>query len=51
MIELKFKAYDPACGSGSLLIKLIRKDNIKHLENYGQEIKNATYNLARMNFI
>ncbi|WP_051619054.1 type I restriction-modification system subunit M [[Mycoplasma] collis] len=44
------KAYDPACGSGSLLIKLIRK--VKYFGKiYGQEIKNATYNLARMNFI
>lgn len=42
------KAYDPACGSGSLLIKLTKKvEDYKKI--YGQEIKTATFNLARMN--
>ena len=47
-----FSAYDPAMGSGSLLL------NVKHyiqdadsIEYYGQEIKTSTYNLARMNMI
>lgn len=44
------KAYDPACGSGSLLIKLANKVG-KYNKIYGQEVKTATYNLARMNFI
>uniref|UniRef100_UPI00047016C8 type I restriction-modification system subunit M n=1 Tax=Mycoplasmopsis cricetuli TaxID=171283 RepID=UPI00047016C8 len=46
----RIKAYDPACGSGSLLIKLTKKIN-KVEKLCGQEIKTATYNLARMNFI
>lgn len=41
-------AYDPACGSGSLLIKLTKKVN-SYNKIYGQEIKTSTYNLARMN--
>ncbi|UUM19431.1 type I restriction-modification system subunit M [Mycoplasma sp. 1018B] len=42
--------YDPACGSGSLLlqaIKVLGKDNVNQL--YGQEINLSTYNLCRMN--
>ncbi len=43
--------YDPACGSGSLLLQAK-----KHFDNhiieegfYGQEVNPTTYNLARMN--
>lgn len=43
--------YDPACGSGSLLLqfaKILGDDNV--LEGYyGQEINLTTYNLARIN--
>ena len=45
------KVYDPACGSGSLLLqveKTFGKDNIDD-GFYGQEINHTTYNLARMN--
>ncbi|ATZ17143.1 type I restriction enzyme M protein [Williamsoniiplasma luminosum] len=45
------KVYDPACGSGSLLLqfsKIIGEDNIIH-GFYGQELNLTTYNLARMN--
>ena len=45
------KFYDPACGSGSLLLQAN-----KHFDNhiidegfYGQEVNHTTYNLARMN--
>jgi type I restriction enzyme M protein len=45
------KIYDPACGSGSLLLQAK-----KHFENhviedgfFGQELNHTTYNLARMN--
>lgn len=45
------KIYDPACGSGSLLLQAK-----KHFDNhiieegfFGQEINHTTYNLARMN--
>lgn len=41
-------AYDPACGSGSLLLKLINATN-NGLTLYGQEKDNATRSLAVMN--
>ena len=43
--------YDPACGSGSLLMKfqkIIGKKN-PNLKYYGQEINPTTYNLCRIN--
>lgn len=47
-----FTAYDPAMGSGSLLLNVRRyikdADSINY---YGQEIKTSTFNLARMNMI
>ena len=45
------KVYDPACGSGSLLLKaakLLGKDNVRQ-GFYGQEINLTTYNLCRIN--
>ncbi len=45
------KVYDPACGSGSLLLKFAKvlgKDNVR-LGFFGQEINLTTYNLARIN--
>lgn len=45
------KIYDPACGSGSLLLQA-RKQFDEHLIEdgfFGQEINHTTYNLARMN--
>ena len=45
------KVYDPACGSGSLLLKaekVLGKDNIRN-GFYGQEINVTTYNLCRIN--
>jgi type I restriction enzyme M protein len=45
------KVYDPACGSGSLLLqfaKVLGKENVKK-GFYGQEINIATYNLCRIN--
>lgn len=46
------KVYDPACGSGSLLLKFAKtqpegKRNL--IEYYGQEINPTTYNLCRIN--
>ncbi|MCB2413396.1 type I restriction-modification system subunit M [Demequina sp. TTPB684] len=44
------KVYDPACGSGSLLLKFAKvlgKDNVGGF--FGQEINLTTYNLARIN--
>ena len=42
--------YDPACGSGSLLLKAA--DEAPHgISVYGQEMDNATWALARMNMI
>ena len=45
------KIYDPACGSGSLLLKaakILGKDKIKN-GFFGQEINLTTYNLCRIN--
>lgn len=42
--------YDPACGSGSLLLRVAREvEDVG--EFYGQELNRTTYNLARMNMI
>lgn len=45
------KVYDPACGSGSLLLKAIKvlgKDAVE-VGFFGQEINVTTYNLCRIN--
>lgn len=45
------KVYDPACGSGSLLLKAIKvlgKDGVE-IGFFGQEINVTTYNLCRIN--
>lgn len=41
--------YDPACGSGSLLLRVGSECQVS--EFYGQELNTTTYNLARMNMI
>lgn len=46
------KVYDPACGSGSLLLKFAKvlgPDKAKQVAFYGQEINITTYNLCRIN--
>ena len=45
------KVYDPACGSGSLLLQVEKTFGKYKIEEgfYGQEINHTTYNLARMN--
>ena len=45
------KIYDPACGSGSLLLQAKKQFDAHIIEDgfYGQEINHTTYNLARMN--
>ncbi|AZN33974.1 type I restriction-modification system subunit M [Pseudoalteromonas sp. Xi13] len=47
--------YDPTCGSGSLLLKVINEykdqESYKDIKVYGQESNPTTYNLARMNMI
>ncbi|MBR9920304.1 MAG: type I restriction-modification system subunit M [Bacteroidetes bacterium] len=40
---------DPACGSGSLLIKVAREVGSKNFSPYGQEINGSTWALCRMN--
>lgn len=40
---------DPACGSGSLLIKVAKEVNSKNYALYGQENNGSTWALARMN--
>lgn len=45
------KVYDPACGSGSLLLQVRKQFKYHKIEEgyFGQEINHTTYNLARMN--
>ncbi len=45
------KIYDPACGSGSLLLQAKKQfdDHIVEDGFFGQELNHTTYNLARMN--
>ena len=45
------KIYDPACGSGSLMLQARKHINAHAVEEgyFGQEINHTTYNLARMN--
>ena len=45
------KIYDPAAGSGSLLLQAKKHFDAHIIENgfFGQEINHTTYNLARMN--
>jgi len=45
------KVYDPACGSGSLLLKAADEAGTPKLAIYGQEMDVATWALARMNMI
>lgn len=45
------KVYDPACGSGGLLLKfakILGKENVRE-GFFGQEVNLTTYNLARIN--
>lgn len=41
--------YDPACGTGSLLLRVSKEKEVENF--YGQELNQTTYNLARMNMI
>ena len=41
--------FDPACGSGSLLLEVGNCCNVRNY--YGQELNSSTYNLARMNML
>ncbi|HCG6075818.1 TPA: type I restriction-modification system subunit M [Vibrio parahaemolyticus] len=45
------KIYDPACGSGSLLLRAKKHFDAHIIEDgfFGQELNHTTYNLARMN--
>lgn len=45
------KIYDPACGSGSLLLQAKKHFDAHLIQDgfFGQEINHTTYNLARMN--
>ena len=47
------KVYDPACGSGSLLLQAKKHFDAHIIEDgfFGQEINPTTYNLARMNML
>ncbi|TPE43608.1 type I restriction-modification system subunit M [Pontibacter mangrovi] len=47
-ISPSYSVYDPTCGSGSLLLKVVQ-ESPKGLSVYGQEMDNATKALAVMN--
>ncbi|MGX6979367.1 type I restriction-modification system subunit M [Vagococcus elongatus] len=53
--EDQFRVYDPAMGSGSLLLTVQKElpygDEEGSVEFYGQELNTTTYNLARMNMM
>jgi len=42
-------AYDPTCGSGSLILRLRKEVDVANF--YGQELNRTTFNLCRMNMI
>lgn len=46
-----YTVYDPTCGSGGLLLSVLKNKNTtdKNIMLYGQELNSTTYNLARMN--
>ena len=51
----QFRVYDPAMGSGSLLLTVEKElpygNEAGSVEFYGQEINTTTYNIARMNLM
>lgn len=51
----KFTVFDPACGSGSLLLtvgqELHNEEHPGSVKYYGQELNTTTYNLCRMNLM
>ncbi|WP_108775710.1 type I restriction-modification system subunit M [Lactimicrobium massiliense] len=51
----EFSVFDPACGSGSLLLTVgsrLNKDNkVGAVQYYGQELNTGTYNIGRMNLL
>lgn len=53
--EDTFMVYDPAMGSGSLLLtvrdELLKEDKASIIKFYGQELNTTTFNLARMNLM
>ncbi|MCT4627234.1 type I restriction-modification system subunit M [Halodesulfovibrio sp.] len=44
-------AYDPTCGSGSLLLRIAREGHVDVGHFYGQENNSTTHSLARMNML
>lgn len=50
--EEAFTVYDPAMGSGSLLLTVGKElAGRRHVKYHGQELNTTTYNLARMNLM
>lgn len=43
------RVYDPTCGSGSLLIKTAKKQNVSEVSIYGQEVNGSSVAMAKMN--
>ncbi len=43
------RVYDPTCGSGSLLIKTAKRQNINEVSIFGQEVNGSSVAMAKMN--
>ncbi len=43
------RIYDPACGSGALLLKAYKEAKTKKVSLYGQEINSRSYSICKMN--
>lgn len=43
------RVYDPTCGSGSLLIKVAKKNNAKAVSIFGQEVNGSSVAMAKIN--
>lgn len=43
------RVYDPTCGSGSLLIRTAKKQNVSAVSIYGQEVNGSSVAMAKMN--
>lgn len=48
-VQPGYRVYDPTCGSGSLLIKAAKKQNINKVTIYGQEVNGSSVAMAKMN--
>ena len=48
-VQPGYRVYDPTCGSGSLLIRTAKKQNVNQVSIYGQEVNGSSVAMAKMN--